>query len=61
MNDSMVTLRGLDRDLRDAFKAICALRGVSMKEALESYMRESVKEKTLPLLHKERSGELFRG
>lgn len=55
----MITLRGLNREERDAFKAICALRGVSMKDALEAYIREAIKERALPLLYEERAGELF--
>ena len=57
--DTIVTVRGIDRQLKDSFRALCALRGVSMKDAIESYMKESVKENVLPLLHKERAGELF--
>ena len=36
-------LRAIPRDVKDAFKSKCALRGVSMQEQLVHYMREFAK------------------
>jgi len=38
-------LKDVPRQLRDCFKAKCALLGVSMKEMILSFMEEKVKER----------------
>jgi hypothetical protein len=37
-------VRNIPRDLRDMFKAACAVRGITMRTAMERFMRDFVEE-----------------
>jgi antitoxin component of RelBE/YafQ-DinJ toxin-antitoxin module len=52
-------IKGMDSELRDSFKALCVMRGITMRDAVEAFMRDSVRGKTLPMLQRERAEELI--
>lgn len=39
-----IFIRNISKDIKDLFKAWCARRGVSMTRAIESYMKDRIKE-----------------
>lgn len=42
MDKTAITLKSIDKHLRDNFKSVCAKEGVTMKEALIEYMQKVV-------------------
>lgn len=48
MNTTSILFRRISRVKRDAWKAFCARRGMTMKERLEHHMQQDINQDAMP-------------
>jgi len=44
-----IFIRDIPREIRDSFKALCVIRGITMKQALVEMMLETLKGSPIPV------------